>query len=375
MRQRGSAWQLRVHVGRDSVSGRKRYVSETVHGTKREAQRALAALIATADSHPTSTDATVGTLLEQWYATRLADWSPRNAVQQRDILDRYLVPQFGVTPLRKLKTVDIDAFYARLRRRPGRAGKKLSAATVNRVHATLRAALNQGVKWSWLTVNPALNATRPAEHTPEIVPPDPADVARAVEIAAAEDPDFAAFIRLAAATGARRSQLCGLQWRDVDLEAGRLVYRRGVVEGTDGLVVKDTKTHRAYRLQIDDGTVTVLALHRDRCVSRATAAGAELAGAAFVFSTQLDGSEPWNPALTTMRWIRLRKKAGIGHVRLHDLRHFAATALLDAGVPVHVVAGRLGHSRATTTLNVYSHFLERGDSDAADTMGRILDKP
>jgi integrase len=57
---------------------------------------------------------------------------------------------------------------------------------------------------------------------------------------------------------------------------------------------------------------------------------------------------------------------------LHDLRHFVATTLLAAGVPISTVAGRLGHARASTTLNVYSHFIAATDHHAADVIGRLL---
>jgi integrase len=70
-----------------------------------------------------------------------------------------------------------------------------------------------------------------------------------------------------------------------------------------------------------------------------------------------------------MKW---RKKAGLDGVRLHDLRHFMATTMLAAGVPVSVVAGRLGHARPATTLNVYSHFLDAGDKVAADVPAKIM---
>ena len=64
---------------------------------------------------------------------------------------------------------------------------------------------------------------------------------------------------------------------------------------------------------------------------------------------------PWSPNFVTKRFIRVRRAAGLSHFRLHDLRHFMATQMLDAGVPIPVVAARLCHARASTTLNVYAH--------------------
>ncbi len=68
-------------------------------------------------------------------------------------------------------------------------------------------------------------------------------------------------------------------------------------------------------------------------------------------------------------------RLGIEGVRLHDLRHLHATQLLAAGVAVRTVSGRLGHANASTTLNVYAHFLEASDRDAADVMAGLLEAP
>jgi integrase len=375
MRQRGAnSWHLRVYAGYDSATGRRRYLERTLRGTKREAQRELAAMITSVDQVGLPANVTVGTVLERWYDLRSPDWSPRTAVQQRSILDRYLLPEFGRRRLDKLKAADIDAFYGRLRKLPGRRDETLSAASIQRVHSALRAALNQAVRWGWLTNNPAAWATPPTEHPPEIVPPDPQLVQQALALVRAEDPEFFTFLRLAAATGARRSQRCALQWGDIDLDVGRIIFRRAVVKGAGGIVVKDTKNHRAYRVVLDAITAAVLVEHRQLWLARTKAASVELDDSCYVFAVEPSGRELTRPEAMTMRWVRLRKRAGLGHSRLHDLRHFAATSMLGAGVPVHVVAGRLGHARPTTTLNVYSHFIESGDRAAAEAMSGIIDR-
>lgn len=74
----------------------------------------------------------------------------------------------------------------------------------------------------------------------------------------------------------------------------------------------------------------------------------------------------------THRFDGLRRRAGLERVRLHDLMHFTATSMLAAGLPLNVVSGRLGHSRGSATLNIYTHFLDAGDRAAAETMGAIL---
>ena len=106
--------------------------------------------------------------------------------------------------------------------------------------------------------------------------------------------------------------------------------------------------------------------------SRAALGGVNVSDGAFVFSSEVDGSRPWRPEVASHRWDTIRRRAGLDGVRLHDLRHFQATMLLRAGVPVKNVSKRLGHRDAATTLNVYAHFLEEADRQSADLMGRLL---
>lgn len=108
---------------------------------------------------------------------------------------------------------------------------------------------------------------------------------------------------------------------------------------------------------------------------RAAQADAQLTEAAYIFSPQPDGLMPWTPGSITKRFQSIRDVLGYHSVRLHDLRHFTATRLLAAGVPVRTVSGRLGHANPSTTLTVYAHFVEASDQLAASVMGGILSAP
>ncbi len=370
MRKRGKAWEIVAYAGVDA-EGRRKYLRRSVRGTKREAERELARLVVEADEHEGET---VGELLERWFEIAESSWTPWAVVQHRSVIDCYLKPRIGDVAVRSLGVHDVDLLYAELRASGGRRGKSLSPATVRRIHAVLRRALQQGLKWGWLTTNPAALATLPKETAPEIVPPSPSDMARLLALAETEDPDLHCYLRLAASTGARRSQMCGLQWRDVDLDGRSILFARGVVDGPNGVVLKGTKNGRAYRVAIDESVTDLLRSHADRSQVRANQAGISIAGRSFVFSFEPDGAKPWRPDGVTNRFGRLRRAAGLEHVRLHDLRHYVATTLLAAGVPISTVAGRLGHARASTTLNVYSHFIAATDHKAADLLGRLLDE-
>ena len=138
MRQRGEAWELRVYLGRDPVRGTKQYATKSVRGGKREAQRALAEMIADAQRGLTvPSTATVGELIEAWFDQATADFSPSTIKETRGYIDRSLLPGLGDRPLAKLGPADIDAFYRRLRDGGGVGGRPLAPATVRRIHGIL----------------------------------------------------------------------------------------------------------------------------------------------------------------------------------------------------------------------------------------------
>lgn len=375
MRQRGETWELRVYVGLDPVTNRKRYATKTMRSGKRVAQRELAAMVAAADKGAlVRTSATVGELLEAWLEQAKGEFSPKTVLETRGVLDRYLIPGLGTTPLARLRADHLDVFYRGLRDGTLNHGRPLAPATIRRIHGTLRRALTQGVRWGWLSANVASAASPPRVPATDIKPPAPADVARLFSLASTTEPDLAAFVVVAAATGARRSEVLALRWPDVDFERGELKISRGIVMGPDGLVEKDTKTHQARTVALDPTTVTVLQALRERRLDRATLCGRELAPDALLFSHAIDGSEPMLPDSVSRSFQRLCKKSGLSGVRLHDLRHYVATRMLTSGVDVRTVAGRLGHRNAATTLNVYAAFVAETDRDAANALGQLFDK-
>jgi integrase len=316
--------------------------------------------------------ASVGDLLDAWFEMAKGDFSPSTVKETRGFIDRNLFPQLGTVPLSKLKASDLDRFYRRLMATGGAGGRPLSPATVRRIHGILRRALGQGVKWGWLGVNPAAAATPPRVPQPQITPPSGEALGRILKRAAEHSPELACYLLVAAATGARRSEVIALRWRNIDIDAAVVSIERGVVFGPDGLAEKDTKTHAARRVALDAATMAALAAHRIRMSERADMCGSELVPDAFVFSNAADGSECWFPDSVSRSFRRLCALEGLPDVRLHDLRHFVATQLLGAGVDVRTVAGRLGHRNAATTLNVYAHFLEQTDRTAADIIGRVI---
>lgn len=380
-RQRGNGtWELRAYVGRDPVTGRKRYATRTVAVKgKREADKALAAFVAAVGAGVARPSAAVtfSELVERWIDTASPGWSPSNEVIVRRIASTYLAPLLPVR-IDRLRTSDLDRFYAGLRQHGGRGGRPLSVASVRRVHNVVRSALSQAVRWEWLAANPASKASPGPVSATVLQPPDASAVAALLERAEQDSPAFALFLVLAAVTGARRGELLALRWPDVDQDGASLTIARAICEGPEGPVERPRpKTAGSVRrIALDEATVALLGAHRARMAEAALACGVPLPASAFVFSHEPDGSAPWRPGYVSLKFRRLRDELGLDTIRLHDLRHFVATTLLAAGVDVRTVAGRLGHAGGgRTTLAVYAHFQQAPDRVAADLMGKLVARP
>jgi len=268
-----------------------------------------------------------------------------------------ILPAIGKVRLARLTTAQLDHFYARLRERGGRDDKPLAPATVRQVHAIVRRALQQGVRWGWIASNAASLASPPWVRRSQLEPPDPGRGDPHDRDRCGGGPGLRVLPPCCGHHG-RRGELYALRWRDVDLKARSITISRAVVEGVNKVVTeKDTKTHASRRIAIDEGTAASLQEQLERATARAQACDLKLSPNATVFSRRPDGG-PWSPNDATKAFIRLRKAVGLPNVRLHDLRHFTATQLLAAGVPVRTVSGRLVHANASTTLSVYANSRE-----------------
>jgi integrase len=377
LEERGkNVWRAKVFLGRDATTGRRHYVNRTIHGTRREAEAVLNELLVEAGGRsPMVADGTFAELAEGWLELNEGQLSPTTRRAYRSLLDRLILPRFGTRKVRTIQARDLDEFYAWLLRSGGEESRPLSAGSVMRVHSLIRRLLNQGVKWGWCGYNAATRATPPRERRHEFQVPSPGQVTRLIDAAAkSRDPEIADFLRLAVVTGARRGELCALRWSDVDLEGARLTISRSIVDGSrEMLIEKDTKTHSSRRIYLDTATIDLLRRRHADLTERASLCGIALAGDAFVFSDVPDGTTPWRPSRVTLAFGRLCERLGIEGIRLHDLRHFAATRMLVGGVPVKTVSGRLGHANAATTLNVYAHFLDASDADAAAVLAKLLE--
>lgn len=369
IRQRGDKWELRVRAGWDADAGRYRQVSRTFDGNKRDAQRALRELIGQVEQGevvPTSV-LTFSMLVDRWLEqveNRLAATTLRT---YRAYIDHHIQPTIGEVSVSDLTTAALNDLYRNL-------GKKgLAPASIRQVHAIIRRACRFGVseQYGGMTINVAAGATLPYQSSSDIHPPEPAAVAKLLRAAEEMDPGFGMLCRVTVASGARRGELCALRWSDVNFTTGVLQIRQAHAVTPGKVVEKSTKTHQWRKLRLDEATLDALRAWRQIVDDRAAFFETKVAADAYLFSKHPAGVLPIHPDSLTASWRRVVRKVGV-ECRFHDLRHFNATQLLAAGVPVRTVSGRLGHRLASTTTDIYAHWVPESDNEAADIMGRIL---
>jgi integrase len=319
----------------------------------------------------------VGDLLTEWLSFKGSSSGAKTLHEDSRKIEHDIRPALGSLPLVELTAKHLDDQYGKWLKGTGRqGGRPLSGTSVRHMHRIISAALSQAVKWGYLPANPAKLATPPASSgvksetvpSPEVVQ---RLLAKAVEC---NDRVMAAAITLAFLTGARRGEICALRWSDIKLVAdgGSIRIERSLAEVDDVVSEKTTKTGSGRTVALDARSVVLLREIRTQAEAFATAAGTKLVADPYVISQASDGAAPFEPGRLTDRFRLICGRARVRGVRFHDLRHGHATYLISAGIDPLTVAKRLGHTRTSTTLDIYSHALPAGGEAAALVIGGLL---
>ena len=360
--------------------GRQRHVEQRKFATRRaavDAERQRRLDVAATDG-ATIGNGTVGDYL-RWWIVRYDESGarkPSTVVNARKHVDVYLLPRLDAVRLRKLRLDDVQRVANDLHARGATNGSPLSAKTVSNVIGTLRKALADAVKWRILPYNVAVGVDLPRRVKYDGDAYDDGEIGVLLAyLARHDDPAVSivdyALIRTLFATGLRRGELLGLRWRDVDLVERALSVRSTRVVVAGRIVETDPKTTSGRRrIRFDADTGDALARLRNEIESAYEIGGATLNDDDFV-ATRHDG-RPVNPLTFGRRFQRHAQRAGLRVIRLHDTRASHVQASVAQGVDVVTVSRRVGHSRTSTTLDLYGRVLPSHDHDAADRVGATL---
>ena len=255
--------------------------------------------------------------------------------------------------------------------RPHRC-RPMSARTIRQIHSILSGAFAAAVRWEWIDRNPAKSARLPKARPRSPASPAPSAVAAVISAARRQQLDqLALYVWLAAITGARRGELCGLQWADIDLKAGVLHVAFSYLVRAGQRVRKDTKTHQDRHLALDPVTCAMLAEARKEAEARLAAVGIALPPTAYVFSADPLGGAPWNPDWVSHKVAELAKSSGV-ILNIKALRAYTASQLLAGGIDLRNTAARLGHgSGGATTLRHYADPVSEVDRRAAAYLAQL----
>ncbi len=330
---------------------------------------------------------TVARWLRHWLSALPLQVRPSTAAGYRAHVEEHLIPHLGRHTLAGLTVGHLQAMFAAIAAHRTREGQQITVATLQRIRATLRRALNMAVREQLLAVNPArlVVLPRPVRHRPQ--PWTPARAAawrRSGErpaVAVWTPIQLARFLTtvrgdwlfalwwLAALRGLRRGEICALHWADVDLHTGTLTVSRQVTRAAGRLHLGPPKTPAGQRtIALDTATVAVLREHRRR--QRLLRRSTDWRDTGLVFAWP-DG-RPISPDWLTHRFHHLVTESGLPPVRLHDLRHGAATLALAAGTDLRVVQDMLGHTSYAFTADTYTAVLPEVAYQAAEATARLV---
>ena len=335
--------------------------------TRREVQLKLAAALRAKEEGQLNTKATqtLSTYLDHWLEN-FAKPSVRPSTYRSYALHaRDARKLLGWNRLDELTPAHIQAAYATLLK------QGLAPRTVWRFHMVLHRSLRQAVQAGIMMRNPVDGVSRPKASHYEVRTLSIEETRRLFDVT--RDHRLHALWVLLTTTGLRLGEALGLKWEDIDFEMGKLSVRRSLQrEKGVGFVLVEPKTARSRRtVYLAPGTIAALKEHLQRQQEeRRLARDMWQENFDLVFKSEV--GKPMQDGQVSWRFHKALKEAGLPRIRIHDLRHTAATQLLERGVHPKVVQEMLGHSTITLTLDTYSHVIPGLHAEAAREMQKLF---
>lgn len=378
-------WQGSVSLGYKPSGKRDR---RTVYGaTQEEVRQKLEALKRqVAEGTFTDSKLTVKGYLERWLTHKEGQVKPRTAEAYRHSVERHIIPRIGRKRLDKLTPLDVQGMVSDIASSAG-------TRTANMCRTVLFSALKQALRWQVLARNP-VEAVDPLKEKPrEMVLWTPEEVVRFLDTARSHR--LYALFYLALSTGMRRGELLGLRW--IDLKGSVISVRQTLVPVANRITVSTPKTQKGTRrVGVSPDVLEALSAHRARQEAERARLGEVWQDSGLIFPTEI--GTPMHPRNLERAWYGLQEnsrkawqkaseEAGdvltlerleqgklLPRIRLHDLRHLHVSLLVRQGVDARTIADRVGHARASFTLDVYTHLFEEQRTAAAVSLLDMLPK-
>ena len=281
-------------------------------------------------------------------------------------MKNHVEPYLGEKILTQITAADLMKLYDHLLRKgrmhpqPGQ-NCGLSSSTVHNIHATLHHALKAAVEQGLIPHNPAdeVDAPKVIRKQMNILTDEQLDTFME---ATQSDKIWHDFFYTELTTGLRLGEICGLMWSDFDSRSGTLKISRTLHKEKGGrLIAGDTKTYAGTRkILLPPSTAQLLRERKNKSYSP------------WIFYNPLLPEAPVNPSAAYYRLKKFLEEAGLPDILFHDLRHTFSTHALVSGVDAKTLAGILGHTKASFTLDTYTHTTGDMQKHAADIVGNFL---
>lgn len=387
IRKRGNSYLLVVSMGYDHTGKRRAPQQKTVKPpedlTPKQKEKWLyeQAVLFERECKDTPLTADRTITLAQYVQIWLRDIAPdklakSTLARDKQDIDRFL-PYLGSYKLVDLRPEHFRKLYAELRRQISQnTGQPLSEYTVEGVHACLCGILSDAMEGGFLNHNPAWRTYKYSGKKKEKTIADEETMQKIIIALENESLKYETYYKLIIATGMRRGECCGLKWSDIDYEKDCIHIQRNVVKITgEDIIVKDTKTAAGDRyVYFSPEMESLLKEYYRECAWQADAyEDRVLTEDDFVFRKH-DSRDPMTPSTFTWRFKLILKKNGLPEkLNVHSLRHSNASLLIAGGADVATVAGLLGHSQPSTTLDIYTHAFDKNKKAASEALQRGLD--
>ncbi len=380
-----NTWTIILDLGYKTNDKGKRVRNQkwiTVQGTKREAEARLAELLHKANQGDfvEPSKLTFGQWLDHWLETTVKPPAtrPRTYETYEIVIRRHVKPTIGKIRLQELDAMHLEEYYRK-------KGETLSQTTLKQHHAVISKALKSAVVKKYVQNNVATLV----ENKPKVTEKPPGAVVNCWEKEEAQkflkearkrDAQTVAQFALALDSGARRSELRGLKWENVNLEEGTVRIIEQLVRYDKKLIAGPPKNGKPRTIHISAETVSLLNLHRKEQLELKLRNGKAYEDQGLVFAKQWDQmtrkhhslGEPLVRGAVNKDFEALIKTTEVKRISFHGLRHTSATLLLQAGIPVHAVSERLGHKSVDITMNVYAHVLPSMHEEITTELSGLL---
>jgi integrase len=370
-----NSYRLAVYVGL-APDGRSEYIKETFHGSDKDADKRLAAMITENDrgEYTPPTKQTFGEYLLVWLEYikgQVSEGTYENYYgYYKNHIKNDLISRVNIV---KLTAFDLQKFVSKIAKSKTlvkyRPNDIISPKTVKEILCMIKTALKQACIWKIIKDNPSQYVMPPKSVRYHAKVFDDGEIVKFLE--AAENDRFYFLFLIAIYLGLRKGEIRGLRWQDIDIGKCNLTVAQSVRRGGYKSRYKDPKTENSNStLPFEEWMVPLFLKQKAAVNTMKLKYGSHWNDNDLVFPS-ITGN-PTHVNVLAKHFCNIMDKAGLEHIRFHDLRHSCATLLLTANVHPKVVQERLRHATMGITMDLYSHVIPKVQEEANRTMSKIL---